>query len=158
MLSLYHLMESTYSDWPTVYSHTMVMVCPNMACSGNVTCVICSASTLTVKRMKENTREREKLTLANLFHIFRSGTSPWKKFAFLDIVTTFWCIVWFGFLDTTLNNTVSLCIRDLDKLNLIWRFDFRHEPIFTTTTTLAALEKHFFKKRSKIISLLLFQG
>jgi hypothetical protein len=50
----------------------------------------------------------------------------------------------------------TACIRDLDKLNLIWRFDFRLKPIFATAS---ASSKSTSKRGQKwpklIISLLL---
>ena len=52
----------------------------------------------------------------------------------------------------------AVCIRDLDKLNLIWRFDFRLNPIFATATA-ASKNTTSFKNSQKypkrIISLLL---
>ena len=37
----------------------------------------------------------------------------------------------------------TMCIRDLENLNMIWRLDFKHEPIFATTPATSKNTTHF---------------
>ena len=47
--------------------------------------------------------------------------------------------------------TITECIRDLNKLNLIWRFDIRLGPIFATAPA-ASKNTTYFKNDSEIVT------